>query len=139
MSKLFNLNEHVWVHSNENPLSYSLCNKEFCEPFNLNQHIWVHSNENPLKCSLRNKKFPNFLIWMSTSEYTQMKTHSAAPYVTRNSANFSIWITDFCESTFTESRDREWDFSRKFLRVENENESSGGKLRVEIENETLEF
>ena len=39
--------------------------------------------------------------------------------------------TDFCESKFTESRDRELDFSRKFLRVENENEISGEKLRVE--------
>ena len=59
------------------------------------------------------------------------------------------WFSpDFCESIFTESRDREWDFSRKFLRVENE--SSGrkiesrkwefwGKMRVEIENETLDF
>ena len=38
------------------------------------------------------------------------------------------FTTDFCESKFTESRDREWDFSRKFLRVENENESSRGKI-----------
>ena len=58
---------------------------------------------------------------------------------------------DFCESMFTESRDREWDFSGKFLRVENENESSGGKIesrewewefwgknRVDIWYETLE-
>ena len=37
-------------------------------------------------------------------------------------------VSDFCESKFTESRDREWDFSRKFLRVENENESSQGKI-----------
>ena len=37
-------------------------------------------------------------------------------------------IADFCESTFTESRDREWDFSKKFLRAENENESSRGKI-----------
>ena len=63
------------------------------------------------------------------------------------------FASDFCESKFTESWDREWDFSRKFLRVENENETSQGnfwglrmrmrvlmiKLRVEIENETLNF
>ena len=35
-------------------------------------------------------------------------------------------MTDFCESTFTESRDQEWDFSKKFLR--DENESSRGKI-----------
>ena len=59
-------------------------------------------------------------------------------------------LVDFCESTFTESWDREWDLSRKFLRVENENESSKGFfesrewewecsrnfLRVENENES---
>ena len=39
------------------------------------------------------------------------------------------WLkVDFCESKFTESRDREWDLSRKFLRVKNENESSGLKI-----------
>ena len=57
---------------------------------------------------------------------------------------------DFCESKHTESRDREWDFSGKFLRVENENESVGGKIEIwewefagkkniEIEHETLKF
>ena len=37
-----------------------------------------------------------------------------------------LLISDFCERTFTESRDREWDFSKKFLRAENE--SSRGKM-----------
>ena len=58
---------------------------------------------------------------------------------------------DFCESNFSENRDREWDFSGKFLRVENENEIFQAnfwelrmrmrvlseKLRVKIESETL--
>ena len=46
----------------------------------------------------------------------------------------------------TESRDREWDFSRKFLRVENEssrgnmneNESSGGEKELIFWYEILE-
>ena len=45
---------------------------------------------------------------------------------------------DFCESRFTESGDWELDFSKKFLRVEDENESFGGKLKVENENEFSE-
>ena len=62
-----------------------------------------------------------------------------------------MFLADFCESKFTESRDREWDLSRIFLRVENENESSKGifwelRLRMRVlkdflrpENETLNF
>ena len=42
--------------------------------------------------------------------------------------------TDFSEIKFTERKDREWDIMRKFLR--DENESSGGKLRVKNENES---
>ena len=59
-------------------------------------------------------------------------------------------VAEFCESKFTKSRDREWDFSRKFLRVENESsrwkieswewewEFWGGN-EIEIENETPNF
>ena len=57
-------------------------------------------------------------------------------------------VSDFCESKFTESRDREWDFSWKFLRFENENESYRGKIesrewewefRGNIESQEWEF
>ena len=54
------------------------------------------------------------------------------------SLELSKSFKDFCESTFAESRDREWDFSKKFVRAENENESSRGKMRVENENESSE-
>ena len=42
--------------------------------------------------------------------------------------HYQYFEPDFCESKFTESWDREWDFWREFLRVENENESSRGKI-----------
>ena len=57
MSKLFNLNEHVRVQSEENPLCCSLCDKKLSKLFNLNEHVREHSNENPFSCSLCNKKF----------------------------------------------------------------------------------
>ena len=46
-----------------------------------------------------------------------------------------MYKTDFCKIKFTERKDQEWDITRKFLRIENENESYGGKLRVKNENE----
>ena len=39
-----------------------------------------------------------------------------------------VQLPDFCETMFAERRDQGWDFSKKFLRAENENESSRGKI-----------
>ena len=46
---------------------------------------------------------------------------------------YVTFLPDFCKSKFTEIEDRERDFSRKFLRVENENESSEEKRELIID------